>query len=78
MSVSTATGGLSPNSAILASVDVSNDPVTKAVMENVMGRLPTKKPRVRISLFHMLYIYRLYRYIILYQFGRLLVKQLYY
>ncbi|XP_068228959.1 zinc finger protein 385D-like isoform X1 [Palaemon carinicauda] len=48
MSVSTTTGGLSPSSAILASVDVSNDPVTKAVMENVMGRLPTKKPRVTV------------------------------
>lgn len=48
MSVSSAAGGLSPSSAILASVDVSNDPVTKAVMENVMGRLPTKKPRITV------------------------------
>ncbi|KAK7082402.1 hypothetical protein SK128_001910 [Halocaridina rubra] len=48
MSLSTAAGGLSPSSAILASVDVSNDPVTKAVMENVMGRLPTKKPRITV------------------------------
>lgn len=47
MSVSPPAGGIpSPNSALLASVEMTDDPVTKAVMENVLGRLPTKKPRV--------------------------------
>ncbi|XP_042219702.1 zinc finger protein 385D-like isoform X2 [Homarus americanus] len=47
--MSISAGGIpSPNSAILASVDMTDDPVTKAVMENVLGRLPTKKPRVTV------------------------------
>ncbi|KAK4320780.1 hypothetical protein Pmani_008375 [Petrolisthes manimaculis] len=48
MSVTTAGSVPSPNSAIMASVDLTNDPITKAVMENVLGRLPTKKPRVTV------------------------------
>ncbi|MPC84035.1 hypothetical protein E2C01_078759 [Portunus trituberculatus] len=49
MSVAPGNGNIpSPNSAIMASVEMTNDPVTKAVMENVLGRLPTKvKPKVR-------------------------------
>lgn len=48
MSVAPGAGNVpSPNSAIMATVDMANDPVTKAVMENVLGRLPTKKPKVR-------------------------------
>lgn len=50
MSVSPPAGGIpSPNSALLASVEMTDDPVTKAVMENVLGRLPTKKPRVNLT-----------------------------
>nr|XP_027209133.1 zinc finger protein 385B-like isoform X1 [Penaeus vannamei]XP_027230804.1 zinc finger protein 385B-like [Penaeus vannamei] len=50
MSVSPPAGGIpSPNSALLASVEMTDDPVTKAVMENVLGRLPTKKPRSTVK-----------------------------
>lgn len=38
----------SPNSAIMASVELTNDPIAKAVMENVLGRLPTKKPKITV------------------------------
>ncbi|XP_045104783.1 zinc finger protein 385D-like isoform X3 [Portunus trituberculatus] len=50
MSVAPGNGNIpSPNSAIMASVEMTNDPVTKAVMENVLGRLPTKvKPKVTV------------------------------
>lgn len=50
MSVAPGNGSIpSPNSAIMASVEMTNDPVTKAVMENVLGRLPTKvKPKVTV------------------------------
>lgn len=52
MSVTTAGSVPSPNSAIMASVDMTNDPIAKAVMENVLGRLPTKKPKVSIYTVH--------------------------
>lgn len=43
-SVSTGEG----NAALLASVDTTNDPVAKAVMDNLLGRLPTKKPKISV------------------------------
>ncbi|XP_069174474.1 zinc finger protein 385B [Procambarus clarkii] len=42
-------GGVpSSNSAIMASVEMADDPVAKAVMENALGRMPPKKPRVTV------------------------------
>ncbi|XP_071525023.1 uncharacterized protein [Panulirus ornatus] len=38
----------SPNSVIMASVEVTDDPVSKAVMDNVIGRMPNKKPRLTV------------------------------
>ncbi|XP_050700508.1 zinc finger protein 385B-like isoform X3 [Eriocheir sinensis] len=48
ISVAPGSGSIpSPNSAIMTSMDL-DDPINKAVMDNVLGRLPTKKPKVAV------------------------------
>lgn len=37
------------SAALLANVDTTNDPIAKAVMENLLGILPTKKPKITVS-----------------------------
>lgn len=65
ISVSPGNGSIpSPNSAIMTSMEV-DDPVNKAVMDNVLGRLPTKQPKVRIiflTIFHLTARVDLYLY----------------
>lgn len=46
--ISIAGGVPSSNSAIMTSMEIGDDPVAMAVMENAMGRMPAKKPRVTV------------------------------